>query len=181
MNDFVVKLRNSFNTGKTKNVKWRIQQLKALQTLLNENNDEICDVLKKDLNKHQQESVITEVGMIKNAITHSLDHMSEYAKPKAVTPHFPMRIMYSAYVQYQPLGVVLIIGAWNYPFQLCFVPLVGAIASGNCAIIKPSELSEESAKLIERLCTKYLDQVNKLMSRLHISIKYFIKRIALKL
>ena len=67
------------------------------------------------------------------------------------------RALYSTYIQYQPLGVVLIIGAWNYPYQLTLVPLVGALASGNCVIVKPSELSSKSAQLLEKLWPKYFD------------------------
>jgi acyl-CoA reductase-like NAD-dependent aldehyde dehydrogenase len=160
MNDIVQSLRKSFNSNVTKSIDWRIKQLKGLERLLIENESAICSALEKDLNKHAQETVVTEIGMIKNAITHSLNHIHEYSKPKAVTPQLQMRMSYSAYVQYQPYGVVLVIGAWNYPFQLCFVPLVGALSSGNCVLIKPSELSEASSKLMEELIPKYLDPVS---------------------
>ena len=160
MNDIVLSLEKSFKSNKTKNQKWRVGQLKALEKLLIENEKDICDALKKDLHKHQQETIVTEIGMIKNAIIHALNHIHEYNEPKQVTPPLTLRMSYSAYVQYQPYGVVLIIGAWNYPFQLCFVPLVGAIVSGNVVLIKPSELAEESARLISKLVAKYLDPVS---------------------
>jgi acyl-CoA reductase-like NAD-dependent aldehyde dehydrogenase len=159
MNQIVLGLRKSFNSKITKSVDWRIKQLNALEKLLSENESEICAALKKDINKHALESTLSEIGMIKNAIIHALNHIDEYVKPKKVSPQFPMNLSYSAYVQNQPYGVVLVIGAWNYPFQLSLVPLVGAIASGNCVLIKPSELADESAKLIEKLVHKYLDQV----------------------
>ena len=159
MNQIVLGLRKSFNSRLTKSLDWRVKQLNALEKLLIENESEICASLKKDLNKHALETVLSEIGMIKNAIIHTLNHLDENVKPKKVSPQFPMNLSYSAYVQNQPYGVVLIIGAWNYPFQLCLVPLVGAIASGNCALIKPSELADESAKLIEKLVHKYLDKV----------------------
>lgn len=160
MNDIVQNLKDSFSSNKTLDVNWRIQQLNALEKLLIENEKQICDALKIDLNKHENDSILSEVGMAKNAIIHALNHIEDYAKPKKVSAQFPINLAYSTYVQYQPYGVVLIMGAWNYPFQLCFVPLVGAIASGNCVLIKPSELAKKSADLIEVLVTKYLDKVN---------------------
>lgn len=159
MNEIVLGLRKAFNSNVTKNAAWRVKQLKNLEKLLSENENEICEALKKDLNKHRQESVLYEIGMTKNAITHILNNFEEYVKPTKVTPQFPLNVSYSAYVQHQPYGVVLVIGAWNYPFQLTLVPLVGAIASGNCVLIKPSELSEHSATLIEKLVQKYMDPV----------------------
>jgi acyl-CoA reductase-like NAD-dependent aldehyde dehydrogenase len=101
-----------------------------------------------------------ELLMAKNSIKETLDYIDEYQKPQKVTPQLQMRLSYSTSIQYQPYGVVLIIGAWNYPIQLTLVPLVGAIASGNCVLIKPSELSEHSAKLIEKLIPKYMDNVS---------------------
>ncbi len=74
-----------------------------------------------------------------------------------MTPIIQVRALYATYIQYEPLGVTLIIGAWNYPYQLALVPLVGALASGNCAVVKPSELSGNSAKLLEKLWPKYFD------------------------
>lgn len=101
--------------------------------------------------------MVFEIGVIKNAINHCFNEIDEFAKPRKVTPQLQMRLSYSAYVQYQPYGVVLVIGAWNYPYQLCLVPLVGAIAAGNCVLVKPSELSPASAKLMAKLIPQYLD------------------------
>ncbi len=98
--------------------------------------------------------------MVKNSIQETLDSIDEFKKPQSVTPQLQMRLSYSTAVQYQPYGVVLIIGAWNYPVQLTLVPLVGAIASGNCVLVKPSELSENTAKLLEKLIPKYMDNVS---------------------
>jgi len=147
--------RELFRSNSTKSVEWRRTNLKSMQKLINENYTELCDALKKDLNKHEFETNATEIGVIKNAITYALGHLDSYAKPKKVAPIIQGRALYSTYVQYEPHGVVLIIGAWNYPLQLTLVPLVGAMASGNCAIIKPSELSKHTAKLLEELFPKY--------------------------
>lgn len=160
MDTLVQSLRTNFNKNTTKSVNWRKTQLKALEKLIDENTKELCDAIKLDLNKPEQETIAFELGLIKNAIIHSLDHIDEYINPIKVTPQIQMRMSYSTYVQYQPYGVVLIIGAWNYPYQLCLVPLVGAIAAGNCALIKPSELSPKTAEIIEKLIPKYMDTVS---------------------
>lgn len=153
MEYLVGKLRTSFKTNETKCIKWRRDNLLALQRLLDENKSELCDALKKDLHKHELETTGMEFGVIKNGITHALNHLDSHVKVKKVHPIIQGR----TYVQNQPYGVVLIIGAWNYPYQLSLVPLIGAIACGNCAIVKPSELSPNSAALLEKLWPKYFD------------------------
>lgn len=150
-------LRATFKTNETKDLKWRKKNLLALQRLINENQEELCEALKKDLNKPALEVIGMEFGLILNSITFALNHLEEMSKPKKVTPIIQGRALYSTYVQNQPYGVVLIIGAWNYPYQLTLVPLVGAIACGNCALVKPSELSQSSAMLLEKLWPKYFD------------------------
>lgn len=157
MNDLVEKLRTSFRTNETKSVKWRRDNLLALERLIDENTDSLCDALKKDLNKHKNEVHGMELGLIKNSITFALNNIDSYCKPRKVNPIIQSRALYSTYVQYQPHGVVFIIGAWNYPLQLLLVPLVGAIASGNCALVKPSELSENTCQLLEKLWPKYFN------------------------
>lgn len=157
MENIVLNLRKSFNTHVTKSLKWRQDQLKALGRLIDENQDELINALKQDLNKSSHETIIMEFGIIKNAITHTLHYLASWAQPQKQTPIFQARTLYSTYIDYQPLGVVLIIGAWNYPYQLTLVPLVGAIAAGNCALVKPSELSQKSAELLGKLWPKYFD------------------------
>lgn len=157
MNEVVGTLRATFKTNETKSVKWRRNNLLAVQRLINENADELCSALKKDLNKHKNEVHGMELGVIKNSITFALNNLNSYTKPRQVKPIVQARALYSTYVQYQPYGVVLVIGAWNYPLQLSLVPLVGAIASGNCVLVKPSELSSHSSELLEKLWPKYFD------------------------
>lgn len=158
MENCVKDLRASFQTNATKSVEWRRSQLKAMQRLIDENYTELCDSLKKDLNKHELETNGMELGVIKNSIHYALSNLNSFVKPKKVNPIIQGRALYSTYVQYEPYGVVLVIGAWNYPLQLTLVPLVGAIASGNCALVKPSELSQHSSALLEKLWPKYFDQ-----------------------
>jgi aldehyde dehydrogenase (NAD+) len=127
METIVASLRKSFNSNITRSLEWRKQQLLAIERLIDENKEDLCEALKHDLNKADHETVVMEFGLIKNAITYSLKNLSTWMQPKKVNPILQARALYSTYIQYQPLGVVLIIGAWNYPYQLVFVPLVGAL------------------------------------------------------
>lgn len=157
MEEVVKTLHKSFKNGETKSLEWRKQNLLSLRSLVTENEEELCEALKKDLNKSKLEVHGMEFGIIKNAITHALNNLKSRMKPKQVYPIIQGRALYSTYVQNQPYGVVFIIGAWNYPYQLALTPLVGAIACGNCALIKPSELSQNSALLLEKLWPKYFN------------------------
>lgn len=151
--DIIAKQRQFFQTGKTKDVAFRISQLKILKQLVIENKEGIIQALKADLHKPEFESYATEIGVNKE-IDYALKHINNWTKPrKAAVPLdlFP----YSAKICPEPLGVVLIIGPWNYPFQLIISPLVGAIAAGNCTIIKPSELAPHTSDLISKLIQKY--------------------------
>lgn len=158
--EVVKTLRQSFKDNETKSLKWRKQNLLSLQKLIVENEEDLCAAVKKDLNKAKLETHGMELGLIKNAITHALKNLESKMKPKQVYPIIQGRALYSTYVQSQPYGVVFIIGAWNYPYQLTLLPLVGAIACGNCALVKPSELSKNSALLLEHLWPKYFNTSN---------------------
>jgi aldehyde dehydrogenase (NAD+) len=113
MEEIVKNLRESFKTNVTKSVEWRKSQLLAVERLIDENHAEICEALKKDLNKPDLETAIMEVGLIKNSITYCLKNMNTVMKLNKVTPHLKARALHSTYVQYQPRGVVLVIGAWK--------------------------------------------------------------------
>jgi aldehyde dehydrogenase (NAD+) len=157
MEAIVNNLRKSFNSNTTRSLQWRLDQLSAIERLIDENSKELIDALKQDLNKPEQETVGFEFGVVKNAVTYAQKNLSTWMQPQKQIPIIQARALYSTYTEYQPLGVALIIGAWNYPYQLTLVPLVGAVASGNCALVKPSELSPHSAKLLEKLWPKYFD------------------------
>ncbi|MTJ52268.1 aldehyde dehydrogenase [Anabaena sp. UHCC 0253] len=151
--EIIAKQRQFFQTGKTKDVAFRISQLKILKQLVTENKAAIIEALKADLHKPEFESYATEIGVTKE-IDYALKHINNWTKPKkAAVPleFFP----YGAKIYPEPLGIVLIISPWNYPFQLIISPLVGAIASGNCTIIKPSELAPHTSNLIIELIHKY--------------------------
>lgn len=151
------KVRDSFRSGKTRDVEFRRDQLRKLLKLMEENEDGIVQAVAKDLHKPRVEAVLAEVLMVKNDIAYALNNLSEWVKPEC--PEVPIiNKMDTCFVVSEPLGVALIIGAWNYPVQLTIMPLIGAIAAGNCAIIKPSEISSATAELVEELIPKYLDQ-----------------------
>lgn len=158
MDTVVANLRASFNSNITRSFEWRKAQLTSLQRLIDENKTDLCDALRQDLNKHEHETVTMELGIVSNAITYALKHLHTYMKPQKVSPIIQARALYSFYTVYEPLGVVLVMAAWNYPYQVTLVPLVGALASGNCAVVKPSELAVKSADLLEKLWPRYFDQ-----------------------
>ena len=127
-----------FNTGMTRNVKWRKAQLKALYCAIKNHEKELFDALKVDLNKSPAEAFSTEIGLVLEEISFALKHLSKWSKNKKVRStllSFPS----AGKIYYEPYGVVLILSPWNYPVQLALMPLVGAIAAGNCAVIKPAE------------------------------------------
>jgi hypothetical protein len=115
-----------------------------------ENESAILEALKADLNKHATEAYISEISLVKGEIKFALKNLKKWTKVKKVkTPiiHWPSK----SYLYSEPYGVVLIIAPWNYPFQLSFSPLVGAIAAGNCAIVKPSEFAKATSSVVNKL------------------------------
>lgn len=144
-----------FHTGKTKDIAFRLTQLKNLRQAVLDNKDEIIDALKADLNKPTFESYLTEIGVIKE-IDYAIKNLKNWSKPKKVSTPLD-QLPGSAFIYPEPLGVVLIIAPWNYPFQLAISPLVGAIAAGNCAIVKPSENSPNTSSIITKIFQKNFD------------------------
>ena len=142
--------RSFYNTGRTKDLTFRITQLKKLKALLKENEYDILAALKSDLNKSPFEAYETEIGMVLGEIDYALKHLAEWTKPKRVRTPI-MHFLSSSRIYTEPYGVVLIMSPWNYPVQLTLSPLVGAIAAGNCSVLKPSEYSPHTAALLERL------------------------------
>ncbi|WP_353932076.1 aldehyde dehydrogenase [Okeanomitos corallinicola TIOX110] len=142
-----------FQTGKTKDVNFRLTQLKILKQLVIENKEAVKEALKADLCKSEFETYATEIGVIKE-IDYAIKNIKNWAKPKKAAVPWDF-FNYSAKIYPEPLGVVLIIGPWNYPFQLIISPLVGAISAGNCSILKPSEIAPHTANLVSQLISKY--------------------------
>lgn len=144
------KQRRFFETGKTKDLEFRITQLKILRDVIVARESQIMDALKKDLNKDAFDSYTTEIGLVLNELTEFKKNLHKWDRTKRErTPiiHFPA----TSHIYREPYGLALIISPWNYPFQLAFSPLVGAIAAGNCAVLKPSEFSCHTSRVIEEL------------------------------
>lgn len=150
-------LRASFGSGMTRPLAWRRQQLDALEQMLKDNEQAIEKALMQDLNKPPQEVLLGEVSLLFSEIRHARHRLARWSRPRRVpTPMVgqPGR----SWVQPEPLGVVLIMGAWNYPVQLILSPLIPALAAGNAVVLKPSEIAGHTAALIAELIPKYLDQ-----------------------
>ena len=145
--------RKYFDKGKTRNINHRLGFLKRLEKSILEHEKDIMDALSKDLNKAPFEAYATEIGMVLEEIRFVTKKLRIWAKPKQViTPitNFPaVSRIYS-----EPFGVVLIMSPWNYPFQLAISPLVGAIAAGNCAVVKPSNYSPNTSSVIELILSE---------------------------
>ncbi|XP_066139771.1 aldehyde dehydrogenase, dimeric NADP-preferring-like [Euwallacea fornicatus] len=154
--EIVSELRNSFNSGKTRPLQYRIKQLQNLLRMYTEKRDEIFAALWTDLHKSKGETIIMEIDILVNDIKNTLYNLYSWARPERVSRDFA-NILDDAYIQKEPYGVALVIGAWNYPIQLTLLPMQGAIAAGNCVLIKPSEVSQACAKLMAELIPQYLD------------------------
>ncbi|KAI4453210.1 aldehyde dehydrogenase [Holotrichia oblita] len=149
--------RTFFNTGKTKDINFRIAKLNLLRNAIKKYENEIINALRLDLNKAPFEAYETEIGIVLEEIRYTIRYISNWAKPKHVkTPmiHFPS----SSYIYNEPYGSVLIMSPWNYPFQLAIAPLAGAIAAGNCSIVKPSEYSFYTSEIIEKIIIEIFDE-----------------------
>ncbi|CAO2834503.1 unnamed protein product [Amaranthus hypochondriacus] len=152
----VTELRGTFMSGKTRSYEWRISQLKGILKMMEDNENEIVDALRSDLNKPAFESVLYEISMLKSSCKVALTELKHWMKPEKVKTTivaFPS----SAEIVAEPLGVVLVISAWNYPILLSLDPVVGAIAAGNAVILKPSEVSPATSSLLAKYVGQYLD------------------------
>lgn len=154
--DVVTIARRAFQSNKTLTVEFREQQLKNLQRMYNETEKEMWEALNVDLRKHKSEASLGETELLKNDLTNILMHFKSWMKPKD-QPKDIANLLNELKIYSDPFGVVLIMGAWNYPMQLTLLPLAGAIAAGNCVILKPSEIACASARFIAETIPKYLD------------------------
>ncbi|MDW8801578.1 aldehyde dehydrogenase [Clostridium sp. A1-XYC3] len=146
-----------FYEGKTKDIYFRINQLKKLKKGISENEKLIIDALYKDLHKPEFEAYATEIGYLYDSIGHFIKNLGKWARVKTVrTPrvHFGSK----SYIYSEPYGSVLIVGPFNYPFQLVIEPLIGAISAGNCVVIKPSEFTTNVSKVVVKLIRENFDE-----------------------
>ncbi|XP_060654659.1 LOW QUALITY PROTEIN: aldehyde dehydrogenase, dimeric NADP-preferring [Drosophila nasuta] len=154
--DTLQRARLAFASGKTRNVSFRRKQLENLLRCYEEHENEIISALEADLRRPKQESLIVETEFMKNDIKHILFHLDDWVKADRPEKSF-VNMLDDVQVYNDPFGVVLVIGAWNYPLQLLLVPVAAAIAAGNCVVLKPSEIAGNCAKFIAETIPKYLD------------------------
>jgi aldehyde dehydrogenase (NAD+) len=152
----VARLRKTFATGRTRSIEWRKRQLLALQRLMEENEDAIAKALAEDLDRNPVEAFIADIATTVSEAKYAAKKVRRWTRRKYLlleAPQLPGR----GWVEYEPYGTVLIIGAWNYPFYLTLGPAVGAIAAGNTVVLKPSEIAAASSRLMAELVPRYLD------------------------
>lgn len=152
----LAQVRTVFNAGRTRSVAWREEQLRAIERMCEEREAEISEALIRDLGRSAFEAWLGDIASTKAEAVFARKHFRKWMKPQRQS--LPLAQMPGrAWVQYDPIGVVLVIGPWNYPFFLCMSPVVAAVAAGNGVVIKPSELAPATSELIARLVPQYLD------------------------
>lgn len=145
-----------FDTGKTKDLDYRINQLSQLKNSIIKYEEEILAALEKDLGKPAFEGYATEIGFLLNSINHVMKNLKKWAKKKRIkTPIHQLNS--KSFIKMEPYGIVLIIGPFNYPFQLTMEPMIGGMAAGNTVILKPSEHTPNTEKVIEKIIEETFD------------------------
>ncbi len=142
--------RSFFDKGSTRSYEFRLDALRRLKDMVKRNERKILDALEKDLGKPEFEGYTSEIGILYEEINEAIKHLKDWMKPVQVSTPIVLHPSKSTIYQ-DPLGVVLIIGPWNYPFQLLMAPLIGAIAAGNCIILKPSDQTPSVSNVINEL------------------------------
>lgn len=153
LNSSLEALKNYYNSHATKPYAFRKKQLQLLKQILLANEKEIGKALYADLKKNAEETYATETGLVLAEINVALKNLKRWMQPASAGTNL-VNLPSTSKIYRDPLGVVLIISPWNYPLQLLLIPLVGAIAGGNCVVLKPSEFSPSTTALIEKMITE---------------------------
>lgn len=154
--EIIKRQRDFFHSNVTKDISFRSEQLNRLRTILQTNEKRLCEAIYADFRKGEFETYATELGILYSDIGESLKKMKRWSRPKRVLtniPNMPAR----SFIMPEPYGVCLIIGAWNYPYQLSFAPAIAALAAGNTVVLKPSELSSHTSALMAELVNNNFD------------------------
>ncbi len=151
--DKINELRLFYSSHKTLDYKYRLLMLRRLESSILKHESDIYSALKKDLNKSAYESNFTEMGQVIGELRHAIKHLRRWMRPKLRKVSLT-QIPASAKLYSDPYGVVLIMSPWNYPFQLTMIPLIGAIAAGNCIVVKPSAYSKHTSKIIDKIISE---------------------------
>ncbi len=154
--DTVTRLRATFRSGRTRPISWRLEQLEAIERMVAEREQDFLDALATDLGRPPVDAWLADLAPVKNESEHARRKLAGWLRPTKVP--VPLGVQPGkAWYQHEPLGVVLIIGPWNYPIHLVLAPLVAAVAAGNCAVLKPSEHTPTVSATLRRLVEQYLD------------------------
>lgn len=155
MEDSILKKHQEFfNSGETRSIEFRKEQLSRIKEMLQENEEALSDAVYKDFKKPPFETFATEIGLLYTEINFAIKNLDKWAQPLKV-PTSLVNFPSENYILNEPYGSALIISPWNYPIQLTILPLVGAIAAGNTAVLKPSELTPHTSALLQTLVEKY--------------------------
>jgi aldehyde dehydrogenase (NAD+) len=152
----VADLRDAFRSGRTRTVHWRLRQLAGLERMITDHEALLVDALREDMGKPVLEAYACEIGPLRAELALAQEKLPRWARPERV--HTPLVAQPgSSRIVREPLGLVLIIAPWNYPFRFALTPLIGAIAAGNCVVLKPSETSPAVSRLLFSLLPQYID------------------------
>jgi aldehyde dehydrogenase (NAD+) len=155
--DNLMQMRAYFDTGITKPYAFRKEQLKKLQAAVKKYESQLHEALYADLKKSAEECWVTETGFLLSEISNILKHLKGWMEPETVSTNL-LNIPSKSFVLQEPLGVVLIISPWNYPFQLLMTPLAGAMAAGNCIVLKSSEFAPATSAVMKQLVEENFDK-----------------------
>lgn len=155
--DILTQQKTFFSSQKTKDVRFRKRALQQLKDLLISNEELLCEAIDKDFGKSRFDTFTTEISFVLNDINYYLNNLNALAKPENVATNL-VNLPGSSKIYREPLGNTLIIGAWNYPYQLSLSPLVAAIAAGNTCILKPSEVAENTMKAMAKMINSHFPQ-----------------------
>lgn len=157
MKQSLLNLKTNFNSGFTKSAQFRKEQLLKLKQAVLQHEQDLYDALYTDLKKSKEEVWVTEIGFFLTELNNTIKNINKWMKPKCVSTNL-LNLPSSSYIYHEPLGVVLIIAPWNYPFQLLFTPLIGAIAAGNCVVLKPSEFTPATSRVMRKIIDENFDE-----------------------
>lgn len=143
-------MRDYYNSGATRSYAFRKKQLEVLKQAVQDHEEAVYAALFADLKKSKEECWVTENGFFMAEMSAMLNNLKSWMEPESVSTNM-LNLPSSSRIEKEPMGVVLIIGPWNYPFQLLFTPLIGAIAAGNVVVLKPSEFAPATAALIQKI------------------------------
>jgi len=152
----LTRLRQTFDSGKTRPIEWRLHQLSEIDRMLRDHETDFAEALKADLGKCRFEVDLTETSFVQAEVKYARKHLDDWMSPQKVRTPL-MAQPGKSYIQPEPKGVVLIIAPWNYPMSMVMAPLVGAVAAGNCAVMKPSEITSHTSAALARIIPRYLD------------------------